>query len=72
MIIQTQVRFYGFKEQAHLSVISLVSLQTYIFTDGEDAELKKKIGKFHEGNRDAHCFTRKGGDSEFMRNKIIF
>ena len=27
-----------------------VCLQTYIFTDGEDEELKKKIGKFHEGD----------------------
>lgn len=24
--------------------------QTYIFTDGEDDELKKKIGKFYERN----------------------
>lgn len=47
--------FYGFKDQVHLSVISLVCLQTYIFTDGEDEELKKKIGEFHVGNRDAHC-----------------
>lgn len=23
--------------------------QTYIFTDGEDEELKKKIGEFYEG-----------------------
>lgn len=35
----------------HLCVISpLVCLQTYIFTDGEDEELKKKIGKFYEGH----------------------
>lgn len=27
-----------------------VCLQTHIFTDGEDAELKKKIGKCHVGN----------------------
>lgn len=31
-------------------MFSLVCLQTYIFTDGEDEELKKKIGKFHEGD----------------------
>lgn len=28
----------------------LVCSQTYIFTDGEDEELKKKIGKFYDGN----------------------
>lgn len=58
--------FYGFKDQVHLSVISLVCLQTYIFTDGEDEELKKKIGKFHEGefyvwDRDVYLFYLKEG-----------
>lgn len=28
--------------------MSLLCSQTYIFTDGEDEELKKKIGKFYE------------------------
>lgn len=40
----------GFKEQDHSSVISPICFQTYIFTDGEDEELKKKIGKFYEGD----------------------
>ena len=30
--------------------MSLVYLQTYIFTDGEDEDLKKKIGEFYEGD----------------------
>lgn len=40
----------GLKDQEHLSVLSSLCSQTFIFTDGEDEELKKKIGKFYEGN----------------------
>lgn len=49
MISQSGLDFVDFKDQVHLSVISLACLQTYIFTDGEDEVLKKKIGKFYEG-----------------------
>jgi len=41
-------------------VISLVSSQTYVFTDGEDEELKRKIGKFYEETfmlRTEMCFV---------------
>lgn len=31
-------------------MMSPLCSQTYIFTDGEDEELKKKIGMFYEGN----------------------
>lgn len=39
-------------------------LQTYIFTDGEDEELKKKIGRFYggdfmAGNKEEHCLNQK-------------
>lgn len=30
--------------------MSLLRSQTHIFTDGEDEELKKKIGKIYQGN----------------------
>lgn len=41
----------------HLRVIPpplLVCSQTYIFTDGEDEELKRKIGEFYEGGTERH------------------
>lgn len=64
MISQSGFDFVDIKDQFHLSVISIICLQTYIFTDGEDEELKKKIGKFNKGdfvfgNRGAHCVKKK-------------
>lgn len=38
-----------YRASALICVVSLFCPQTYIFTDGEDEELKKKIGEFHEG-----------------------
>lgn len=50
MITQSRFDFMDLKTRRHLSVMSPLCSQTYIFTDGEDEELKKKIGTFYEGD----------------------
>lgn len=50
MIIQSGFDFVDLNTKSTYLYSPFVCLQTYIFTDGEDEELKKKIGKFYEGN----------------------